>query len=60
MKNNINVMTMKPCPLEISFKDEGIEMLEVKQERKVKDQIVEEIMKSLITEFSKEFPKRKK
>ena len=48
MKNNVNVMAMKPCPLEISFKDEAIEMLEAKQERKVKDQLVEEIMKSLM------------
>ncbi len=60
MKGNVNVMTVKPCPLEISFKEEAIEMLEMKQERKVKDQLVEEIMKSLMAEFSKQFPKRKK
>ena len=60
MKNDINLMGVKACPLEISFRDEAIEMLEVKQERKVKDQVVEEIMKSLMAEFTKEFPKRKK
>jgi hypothetical protein len=60
LKDNICLMSVKPCPLEIPMKEEAVCIIEKKEEKKIKNELVDNIINILMMEFAKDFPKRKK
>ncbi len=53
-------MAVKPCPLEIIMKEEAVELIQKKEEKNIKNELVDNIINILMAEFAKEIPKRKK
>jgi hypothetical protein len=59
-KEALRKMEFAPCPLEILASENYMELKAQKEEKLVKNELMEHIVNILSAEFAKEFPKRKK
>ena len=48
LKGNTSAMSVKACPLQIAMKEEAVDLIQKKEEKKVKNELVDNIIDILM------------